>query len=391
MRPPPRGPIPYGRQSIDDDDIAAVVEVLRGDWLTQGPAVRRFEQELARRGGARHAVACNSGTAALHLALAAAGVGPGDEIVCPAVTFLATANAGVYVGAEPRFTDVDPVTGLMRVEDLDGLLGESTRAVLPVHLAGRPCDMPALADRVRECVPEAVIVEDASHALGASHPDGRPVGSCRHADLVVFSFHPVKHVAAGEGGAVLTDDDELARRMRELRSHGMTKDPARLDRPDEGPWYYEQHELGMNYRIPDLNCALATSQLAKLPEFVRRRREIAAAYHRDLADLVHVRRPEPADVQGSSWHLYVLHVDFPALGKARTEVVAELREWGVLTQVHYYPVPLQPFYRRRQGHTEGDFPGAESYYAGTLSIPLFPALAEDERRHVVDALHAVLS
>lgn len=390
MRPPPRGPIPYGRQSIDEDDIAAVVEVLRGDWLTQGPSVVAFEQALARRCGARHAVACNSGTAALHLALMAADVGPGHEIVSPAVTFLATANAGIYVGAEPRFADIDPATGLMRAEDLDGLLTERTRAVLPVHFAGLPCDMAPIADRIRESRPDAVVIEDASHALGASHRDGRPVGSCRHSDMVVFSFHPVKHVAAGEGGAVLTDDDALAGRLRELRSHGMTKDPARLTRPDEGPWYYEMHEVGMNYRIPDLNCALGTSQLAKLTEFVRRRREIAGLYHRDLADLEHVRVPAPASPDASSWHLYALSIDFEAVGKSRGEVVAELRAWGVLTQVHYYPVPLQPFYRRRQGHTDGDFPGAEAHYARTLSIPLFPALQEDERRHVVDALHEVL-
>jgi UDP-4-amino-4,6-dideoxy-N-acetyl-beta-L-altrosamine transaminase len=387
---PDRAPIPYGRHDIDEDDVAAVIEVLRHGWLTQGPEVAAFETDLATRCGARHAVAVSSGTAALHLAILAARVGEGDELVAPAVSFLATANCGVYTGAEPRFSDVDPGSCLMTPELLEPALGPRTRAVLPVHFAGLPCDMPAIAELVRERCPDAVIVEDASHAIGASHADGSPVGSQTWADMVVFSFHPVKHVAAGEGGAILTDSDELAARLRALRSHGMTKDPSLLDRPDEGPWYYEMHEVGMNYRISDLNCALARSQLRKLDRFVERRRERAQVYHDAFRDTPHLRTPPPADVARSSWHIYAPHFDFAAAGTTRRAVVEALRSRGVLTQVHYHPIPLQPYYRRRSGYVDGDFPGAEQHYATTLTLPLFASLSEEDQEHVVDAVREVL-
>jgi len=381
--------LPYGRHLIEPDDVEAVGDVLRGDWLTQGPKVAELEKALAERCGARHAVACSSGTSALHLAMLAAGIGPGDEIVSPALTFLATANCGVYVGAEPRFCDVDFRTVQVTAELLEPALSARTRAVLPVHFAGQPCDMEAISRLVRERCPEAILVEDACHALGGRHPDGTPVGSLRWADMVMFSLHPVKHVAAGEGGVLLTDRDDLAERLALLRNHGMTKDPGTLTRPDEGPWYYEMHEVGFNFRLPDLSCALGLSQLRKLDRFLARRREIAGRYHQALADLPHTLTP-PAAAETSAWHIYMLHIDFAALGRSRRDVVADLRERGVGTQIHYYPVPLQPYYRQLGGYAEGDFPGAERHYARALTIPLFPAMSDGDVERVIAALHAVL-
>jgi len=381
--------IPYGRQQIDDDDIAAVEAVLRTPWLTQGPIVAEFEAAVAQRCRAKHAVACNSGTAALHLAMLAAEVGPGHTILSPALTFLATANCGVYVGASPRFTDIDFDSGLMTAELLEPHLNGTVRAVLPVHFAGAACDMRAIHELVRRRCPQAVIVEDACHALGGSHADGTPIGELRWSDMAVLSFHPVKHIAAGEGGMVLTNEDRLAERLRMFRSHGMTKTPAMLTRPEEGPWYYEMHEVGCNYRIPDLNCALALSQLKKLDRFVARRREIAARYFAALADVPHVTLPDQRLLAQSAWHIFSLHVDFAALGKPRTRVVTELRDAGVGTQVHYYPVPLQPYYRELLGCRESDFPGAERHYAQALTIPLFPAMTDADVERVVRAIHIV--
>lgn len=382
--------IPYGRHSIEEDDIAAVVEVLRGEWITQGPAVARFEQAVAERCGARHAVACSSGTAALHLAILAAGVEPGDEIVAPAITFLATANCGLYAGAVPRFTDVDFDTVLMTAEGLEPALGARTRAVLPVHFAGRPCAMAEISRLVRARCPRAVLVEDACHALGGAHPDGNPVGSLAFSDMVVFSFHPVKAVATGEGGMVLTDRDDLADRLRLLRSHGMAKDPAKLERREEGPWYYEMHEPGFNYRVSDLNCALGLAQLRRLDAFLARRRAIAGIYDAQLRDLPCTSLPPRETPDRCAWHLYVLRVDFAALGKSRREVVDELRRRGIGTQVHYFPVPLQPYYRRRWGFVPERFPSAGKHYEQALTIPLFPAMSDADVGRVVDALHAVI-
>jgi perosamine synthetase len=382
--------LPYGRHWVDDDDVAAVTRVLREGWLTQGPVVEAFEQAFAERCGAAHAVAVGSGSAALHLALLAAGIHEGDEIVGPAITFLATANAGVHVGATPRFVDAAPPSALMTPSLLEPVLSRRTRAVLPVHFAGEPCDMPALSALVRERCPEAVIVEDACHALGAEHAEGTPVGAPTWSDMVAFSFHPVKHVATGEGGLVLTDRDDLADRLRMLRSHGTTKDPVRMTRPYEGPWHYEMLMLGFNARMPDLNAALGLSQLGKLDRFVARRREIAARYHRELADLPGCVLPGPEDPARSSWHLYPLQLEFDRIGKSREKLVIELRDRGIGTQVHYPPVPLQPFYRERFGYREGQFPGAERFYARALTIPLFPAMSDEDVDRVVDALHEAL-
>lgn len=382
--------IPYGRHTVEEADVARVVQVLRGGLLTQGPVVEEFEQAVAQRCGARFAVAVSSGTAALHVAMLAAGVGPGDEIVGPAITFLATTNAGLYVGATPRFTDVDFDTVCMTPAHLEPALSERTRAVLPVHFAGRACDMAGISALVRRRCPGAVIVEDACHALGGGHGDGTPVGALRWADMAILSFHPVKHVTTGEGGMVLTDRADLAERLRLFRSHGMTKDPARLTAPDEGPWYYEMCELGLNYRIPDLNCALGLSQLARLGDFIGRRREIAALYDRELRALPHTRLPAREAPDRCAWHLYCPHVDFGALGKSRKQVVDGLRAAGIGSQVHYYPVPLQPYYRERWGHRPGDFPNAERHYAQALSIPIYPAMRDADAGRVIEAMGEVL-
>ena len=375
--------LPYGRQSIDEDDIAAVVEALRSDYLTTGPRVRAFEAALAEQLDVPHVVAVCNGTAALHAACAALGLGPGDEVLVPAVTFLASANCARYVGAEPVFVDVDPHTGLIDLEDAARRLSPRTRAIIPVHLTGQPVDLDALADFAR--AHELKVIEDAAHALGARWGE-RPIGDCRSTDMAIFSFHPVKHVTTGEGGAISTRDPQLARRLEVFRSHGMVRDPEHLREPSPGPWYYEQQELGYNYRITDIQCALGLSQLRKLGAFVDTRRALAARYDRLLSELKHVRAIARGAAQGSSaYHLYAVQIDFEACGRSRAELMAALRERGVLTQVHYIPVPSQPYYRER-GADMAQYPGARAYYEASLSVPLFPAMDEGDVDRVVAAL-----
>ncbi len=394
--------IPYGRQSIDDADIAAVVEVLRAPLLTGGPAVDRFETALRAATGAPHAVACATGTAALHLALMGLDVGPGDAVVVPALTFLATANAAHHVGAEVRFADVDPDSGLLTPATLAAALARPgpgrPRAVLPVHLNGQCADMAALW-------PEAerhglAVVEDACHALGgAIHHDGarHPVGDGARSAAACFSFHPVKAVAMGEGGAVTTADAGLAERLRRLRNHGMTRDPGDfLDRrqafAEDGtphPWYYEMATPGHNYRASDLNCALGASQLGKLDRFLARRRALAAAYDRALAPLAPALRPVPrGPAEDHGRHLYAVLIDFQALGTSRDAVMRRLAADGIGTQVHYLPVHRQPFYRRRAPDLV--LPGADAYYVRCLSLPLFPDMADEDVERVATALARAL-
>ena len=397
--------LPYGRHSVDEDDIAAVAAVLRGDWLTTGPTVRAFEQALARRVGAADAVSCSSGTAALHLAALALGLGEGDVAVVPAITFLATANAVRFVGAEVAFADVDPETGLMGPQHVEAALaqvgGGRARAVFPVHLAGQTADpvgLRALADRHG-----LAVVEDACHALGTRYRGAPgdadvPVGACRHADMAVFSFHPVKTIAMGEGGAVTAADPDRAARVRRLACHGMVRDPACFVQPElavapdgsPNPWYYEMPEIGFNYRASDIHCALALSQLNKLDRFVAERRSLADLYRRALEPLAPLVRPL-GRVPGSTpgWHLCVALVDFAAAGVSRDAVMRHLREAGIGTQVHYIPVHLQPYYRRRYGTRH--LPGAESYYRRTLSLPLFPGMTADDVTYVVATLAEALA
>lgn len=379
--------LPYGRQTIEDDDLAAMAQALNADFLTTGPTVAAFEAAFAEAVGAAHAVACSNGTAALHLAMLALGVGPGDICIVPSITFLATANCATYVGAEVVFADVDPASGLMTPKTLSEALDRAApgrvRAVLPVHLRGDVCDLPALATLAAEA--GAVLVEDAPHAVGTGMDFGQGperVGDNRHSAMATFSFHPVKTLTTGEGGMVTTGDADLAERLRRFRSHGMTRPQG------AAPWVYEMAEPGFNYRLPDLNCALGLSQLAKLPRFAARRRTLAARYAQQLPHLGPIVRPA-AIASGCDpvLHLMTVLIDFEAAGMSREAVVEGLRQRGIGTQVHYIPVHTQPWWRDRQTVA---LPGAEAWYASCLTLPLFPAMADSDVDRVVAALADVL-
>ena len=383
--------LPYGRQHVDADDIAAVTRVLQSDYLTTGPEIPAFEAEFAAAVEAPHAVACNSATAALHLALAGLGVGEGDVCIVPTVTFLATANAARYCGADVVFADVDAETGLLTADSVADALaraGDRAKAVLPVHLAGALCDMAAIEGVARRA--GLFIVEDSCHALGAIGPDG-PAGACRRSDAATFSFHPVKTLAAGEGGMLTTRNPALAEAAARLRSHGVERDPARMNSFDsrQEPWTYEMAALGWNYRMPDINAALGRSQLAKLPHFAARRRALAALYSKALSPLAPiVRSPAVQPGVDPCRHLMNVRIDFEAAGVARADVMARLRERGVGSQVHYIPVHTQPYYAGQGGHP--DLPGARDYYARTLSLPLYPSMADPDVARVADALAGAL-
>lgn len=381
--------LPYGRQTIEDDDIAAVAEALRGDFLTTGPTVEAFETAFAAKVGAQHAVAVSNGTATLHLAMMALGVGEGDVCIAPSITFLATANCARYVGAEVVFADVDPDSGLMTRDTLSQALdrarGRRVKAVLPVHLRGDVCDLPALKALANGV--GAVLVEDAPHALGSIGTfDGvaHPVGDGAYSSFASFSFHPVKTLATGEGGMLTTNDAALAAKARLLRSHGMVR-PAGAD-----PWWYEMPELGFNYRIPDVLCALGLSQLSKLDRFVARRRELTGLYRTLLAQRAPRARLASSPAHSDpALHLLTVLIDFEAQGVSRREVVEGLKAKGIGTQVHYIPVHRQPYYVNRQGLA--DLPGADAWYARCLTLPLYPAMADGDVERVVDALAAVLA
>jgi len=375
--------IPYGRQTIDDDDVVAVVEILRGDWLTQGPSVRQFEEAFASVCEAPHAVAFSSGTAALHAAAHAAGLGPGDKLLTSALSFAASANCGAYVGATPTFADIDAVTGNVTAATVSEAFDAGTRAVVPVHFAGLPAPVAEIRAAVGDSV---VIIEDAAHALGARSAEG-PVGACHHADMAVFSFHPVKAITSGEGGMVTTRCDELARRLREFRTHGMVTDPSRLEL-SEGGWYSEQHDLGFNYRLTDIQSALGRSQLTKLEHFVARRNEIADNYRTLLADGPLELPPAALAGQRHAYHLFVVrHPDGYA---ARRRLYDGLHEHGIMVQVHYLPIYRHPWYRRTYGYRKGHCPAAEAFYGSCLSLPCFPALAHDEQERVAATVRELI-
>lgn len=381
--------LPYGRQSIAEDDIQAVVDVLKSDWLTTGPAVSEFEAAFRSASTAPYALACSNGTTALHLALAGLGIGEGDVCIVPAITFLATANAALFCGADVVFCDVDPDTGLMTEAHLNEALdraGNRAAAVLPVHLAGQAVDMAAISDIARAA--KLRVVEDACHALGTVYA-GQPVGACHHSDAATFSFHPVKTIAAGEGGMVTTRDEALASRIERLRSHGMERSPQHLERGADEPWWYEMQSLGWNYRLTDIQAALARSQLKRLDEFKRARQALAQRYDDVLAELApHVLPIQRTPETDACLHLYPVRIDFARLGLTRTKVMNALRDRGIGTQVHYIPLYKQPFYRQRYGQTALD--GAERYYARTLSLPLYASLDADAPDRVVAALGEVL-
>jgi len=388
--------IPYGRHHIDEADIQAVVDVLRKGELTQGPTVEAFERAVAEYVGARYAVAVSSCTAGLHLAALAAGVGPGTALVTSPITFVASSNAALYVGGDALFADVDPSTVNLSAESLVRVLAAhpNVRAVVPVHFAGLPCDMPAI--KAAADAAGAVVIEDAAHALGAVYPDGRRVGSCAHSLMTVFSFHPVKAIASGEGGMIMTNDEATYRDLLRLRSHGINKLDDALQVPEQAsthgvrdPWYYEMQELGYHYRITDIQCALGLSQFGKLARFLARRRALAAAYDRALSGLPHIRPAQPVGGTTSGLHIYVVRINFAAAGTTRNDVMLKLRAKGIVTQVHYIPVTAHPHYRRL-GFRPEDSPAAFEYYQEALTLPLYYDLTDEQQQLVLASLREVL-
>lgn len=376
-------PLSYGRQIVDASDRAAVDRVLRSPFLTQGPAVARFEEALARACGAKYAVACSNGTAALHLACLAAGLKPGDEAIVPANTFAATANAALYCGAEPVIVDVKSDDLTLDPDAFAAAVTRRTKAVLPVHFAGLPADMARIGAIARKR--RLVVIEDAAHALGAAYR-GKPVGACEFSDMVTMSFHPVKHATTGEGGAVLTNRKDLRDLLRLYRSHGITRDPALLENKHEGGWYYEMQALGFNYRITDFQCALGTSQLKKLPRFLKRRRAIARYYRAEFSSDRRIRLQAQPEGRLNAWHLFTIQV--PA--SRRRALYDFLHARGVLANVHYIPVHRLPFYQRR-GWSGKSLANAEAYYAGALSLPMHAGLTDADLRRVVKAVRDGLS
>lgn len=385
--------IGYGRQTIEEVDISAVVDVLKSDYLTQGPALEQFENALANKVGARHAIACANGTAALHLACLAAGLGPADVALVPTITFVATANAPLYCGAEILLADVSADSRSLTADSAAHFARstDGAKAVLPVHYAGLAT---AMAE-IRAATPGLTVIEDACHALGGTYEDGSPIGNCAHSDMAVFSFHPVKSITTGEGGAVTTNDDALAHRIRLYRNHGIERDAKNfVDGGDEkaAPWLYEQQVLGFNYRMTDIQAALGLAQLSRLDDFVARRRKVAAYLDDRLSGLNHVNLPHSrSDQRGrSGLHLYHMDIDFDALGCSRGKFMTNLRTAGIGTQVHYIPVHHQPFHHARIAASEGGFPCADKHYQQTLTIPLYPSILDEEVEHIAATLSGML-
>jgi perosamine synthetase len=375
--------IPYGRQSIDEDDIRAVADVLRSDWLTTGPKVEEFERAMADFVGAKEAVAVSSGTAALHAAMYALGISPGDEVIVPAMTFAATANCVVFQGGTPVFVDVAPDTLLIDPEQVKGKITPRTRAVIAVDYTGHPADYDALESIASEH--GVALIADACHALGASYKN-RPVGTL--ADISTFSFHPVKHITTAEGGMITTDDSTLAQKMRTFRNHGITSDHH--SREALGSWFYEMEDIGYNYRLTDLQCALGISQLKKLSSWVNRRQAIARLYNEAFSKQALVRPLAVKDNVSNSYHLYVIKIDFAKLPVDRATVFAKLRTEGIGVNVHYIPVHLHPYYQKKYGTGPGLCPAAEAAYEQILSLPMHPGLTDQDIDTVCNILQNVI-
>lgn len=383
--------IPYAHHEISEADVAAVAGILRSDFLTQGATVPAFENAVAAYCGAKHAVAVNSATSALHIACLALGVGPGDWVWTSPITFVASANCARYCGANVDFVDIDPRTGNLGTQQLAdklehaALSGKLPKVLIPVHFAGQPCDMAAirsLADRYG-----CKLIEDASHAIGARHRSST-IGDCAYSDVVVFSFHPVKIITTGEGGMALTNDRALAQRMALLRSHGITRDEDKFQQPTPGPWYYEQQALGFNYRMTDIHAALGISQMKRLDEFVARRNSLAGRYDRELRGLP-LRLPAVLPENRSSFHLYVVRMLRDVVRKTHRQVFEELRQSGIGVNLHFVPVHLQPYYRSL-GFGPGQFPEAEAHGDEAITLPLFPSLTEPAQDQVIAGLKQVL-
>ena len=377
--------IPYGRHDIIADDIAAVVEVLQSDFLTQGPKVPEFEKAICDYTGAAFSIVVNSATSALHIACLALGVGPGDLVWTSPITFVASANCALYCGAEIDFVDVDSETGNMCPVALANKLHNAERlpkVIIPVHLAGHSCDMQAIGDLAKQYA--VSVLEDASHAIGGSYQDQK-IGACQHSDICVFSFHPVKIITSAEGGVVTTQQSDLAERMAQLRSHGIVRDPSVMLRADEGDWYYEQHELGFNYRMTDLHAALGLSQLNRLDQFVAERNRLAIIYDKQLKGLS-LTPVDPLTKSFSARHLYMIRLH---QSDQRRRIFDCMRAKGIQVHVHYFPVHLQPYYLDL-GFKKGDFVNAEAFYQNILTLPLYPSLSDNSQQQVIDELYSCL-
>lgn len=379
--------IPYGRQDITQTDIDAVVGVLQSDFLTQGPMVPRFEQSVAQHVGASHALAVNSATSALHIACLALGLGPGDRLWTTPITFVASANCALYCGAEVDFVDIDPRTYNLCAQALALKLeqaereGKLPKIVVPVHLCGQPCDMQAIHALSQRY--GFKIIEDASHAIGGKY-QGEFIGNSRYSDITVFSFHPVKIITTAEGGMALTNDDELASKMALLRSHGITRDPAQMTHEADGPWYYQQIDLGFNYRMTELQAALGVTQMERLDQYVARRHQLARRYDDLLTDLPVTTPWQHADSY-SGLHLYVIRLQLDQIQKTHRQVFESLREQGIGVNLHYIPVHMQPHYER-MGFEPADFPQAQVYYKEAISIPMFQTMTDEQQDEVIAAL-----
>lgn len=383
--------IPYGRQSISEQDIQAVVDVLRSDFLTQGPAVPTFEKAVATHCGAMHAVATNSATSALHIACLAIGVDKGDIVWTSPITFVASANCALYCGAEVDFVDIDPQTYNISVEQLKTKLehaeksGKLPKVLIPVHMAGQSCDMAAIHALSTQY--GFRIIEDASHAIGGKYQD-LPIGDCRYSDITVFSFHPVKIITTGEGGMAVTNNAELAGQMQLLRSHAITRDESSMTHASDGPWYYQQIGLGFNYRVTDIQAALGLSQMSRLEGFVGRRREIAGIYDKEFAELP-ITTPWQRPDCDSAYHLYVIRLQTERVTPSHRQIFESLRAGGIGVNLHYIPVYRQPYYVQFGYHSE-HFPEAERYYAEAISLPMYPAMTDDMQAQVIASLKHVL-
>lgn len=391
--------LPYGTQYIDDDIVNDVVEVLRSDFLSQGPKIKEFEQQMAKQVNADYCVAVANGTAALHLAVQALQLPQGRKGITSPITFVASSNSFLYSHLFPEFVDIDEKTYCMDPELLKQKVDEDTGVIIPVHFAGQPCDMETIAEIRRENNPhgDLYIIEDAAHAIGSKYQNGEPVGSCCYSDMTIFSFHPVKTMTTAEGGAITTNCGVLYERLLMLRNHGLTRDAGKFENKDMavgnengkdiyGPWYYEMQTLGFNYRMTELQAALGVGQLRNLDKFIARRNDVMNAYDKAFKDIPWLTIPYRSPDVTSTLHLYVLLFDFKAIGKTRSQVMAQLREKGIGTQVHYIPVHLQPLYRQQFDFKKGDFPKSEYYYDHCLSIPIFPKMTGEDIARVVQAI-----
>lgn len=376
----------YGKQSIDEEDELAVLETLCSDYLTQGPKVVEFENAICDYTGVKYCVAVSNGTAALHIAVAALEIGPHFEGITSPITFVASSNALIYNRLRPVFADIDENTYNLDPDKTAIVLSEKTRLIIPIHFAGQAADMDSFSKLAQNH--SLHIIEDASHALGSFYKDGSKVGNCKYSDMTTFSFHPVKTITTGEGGAITTNSKELYEKLFFLRSHGITSDPFRLIE-NPGPWYYEMQMLGFNYRMCDIQAALGVSQMKKLDSFMNRRRTIIQKYNRSFANIDWLRIPYESKGLISCFHLYVVQIDFERIGLDRKIVMTSLREKNVGTQVHYIPVHTQPYYRQNYGTAVGDFPIAENYYNKCLSLPLFPAMTDQDVEYVIETVRGL--